>query len=181
MSITTTAQLPSAISLPTLNLTENLVLGPLYLSGFADGEYQSWRVDGLDAERLWAMLFAYPDSTPQALKIKLDPDVIVKEAEANGELVTPPYDPTDQYIADRSLVSNISISISLPKLGFWNIAIMLSDEDNGWLWTNLLASGNYFATSPTLCDDLLAYAREAGAWVDITPDPDADTMIAIPE
>ncbi len=163
-----------------LDLADQLVFGDLHYDTVEGGDYRSWRIEGLDAERLWTMLFARPDSAPQELKVKLDPQKIVEEAAANGEVVTPPYDPSGQYIVDRMMTSDISIGISLPKLGFNNISIMLSDEDEGWLWTNLLAHGNYFATSPALVDDLLAYAHEAGTWIDTTPvyDPDA---VGIPE
>ncbi|MBQ8397656.1 MAG: hypothetical protein IJX53_05580 [Clostridia bacterium] len=163
-----------------LNLAETLEFGALFYSGFVGGEYHAWRVEGLDTDRLWALLFAKPDSASQALKVKLDPKKIVEEATANGEVVTPPYDPSGQYIVDRMMVNDISIGISLPKLGFNDISIMLSDEDEGWLWTNLLASGNYFATSPDLVDDLLAYAREAGTWIDTTPAAD-EMQAGIPE
>lgn len=163
-----------------LDLADQLVFGDLHYDTVEGGEYRSWRIEGLDTDRLWGMLFARPDSAQQELKVKLDPKKIVEEAAAKGEVVTPPYDPSGQYIVDRMVAADVSIGISLPKLGFDNISIMLSDEDEGWLWTNLLVSGNYFSTSPALVDDLLAYARQAGTWIDTTPvyDPDA---VGIPE
>ena len=156
-----------------LNLNETMTIGPLYAKTY-NGRYRADRIDGLDADRIRAMLFARSDSVPQRLTVKLDPQKIVEDAQANGEIVTPPYDPTGQYIVDRTIAADISISISLPKLGFENISISLSDEDDGWLWTNLLAHGNYFATSPDLVEDILAYAREAGTWTDISPADEAE-------
>lgn len=160
-----------------LNLAENLEIGSLWYDTFVDGKYRSWRVDGLDSARLWDMLFAYPDSKPQELWRKIDPEAMVKEyAEQGIIIVSPPYDPTGEYIFPRTPEYAFGFSINLPKFGFYNISISLSDEDNGWLWTNILASGNYFATSPDLCDDIFAYAREAGTWVDTTPNPNAETV-----
>lgn len=163
-----------------LNLIEMLEIGSLYYETIESGQYRTWRIEGLDANRVRSMLFAYSSSIPQRLTVRLDPEKIVEEAKANGETVTPPYDPTGEYIVDRTVARDISVGISLPKLGFNNISISLSDEDSGWLWTNLLAHGNYFATSPTLVDDLLAYAHENGNWIDTTP-VYAPGAVGIPE
>ena len=164
-----------------LNLTENLQIGSLYYETFVDGKYQSWRVDGLDQARLWDMLFAYPDSEPQELWIKIDPEAVVKEAAEQGIIiVSPPYDPTGRYTYPRTPIPALGFSISLPKFGYHNISIQISDEDNGWLWTNILVSGNYFATSPNLVDDVMAYAKANGEWIDTTPVYDPDTT-KVPE
>lgn len=163
-----------------LNLTENLQIGSLYYEAYVDGKYRSWRVDGLDQARLWDMLFSYPNSEPQELWIKIDPEAMVKEAAEQGIIVSPPYDPTGRYTYPRTPIPALSFSISLPKFGYHNISIQISDEDNGWLWTNILVSGNYFATSPDLVDDVMAYAQTAGEWIDTTPAYKLDTT-KIPE
>ena len=108
-----------------------------------------------------------PESTPQRLTEQLDLEAIQREAEENGEKIALPYDPTGQYIVEKTFAPDVSVAISLPRLGFDNVSIMISRER--WIWTNLLSSGAYFAVSPTLCDDILGYAREAGTWIDTTP------------
>lgn len=150
-----------------LNLTANLHMGTLYYNTFNGGRYSAWQIDGLDGAKLWEMLFASLEAAPQRLTVKIDPEAIVREAEAQGAMVSPPYDPTGEYIYERTLASDISISISLPALGIGNLSIGVSRE--GWMWTNLLASGNYFAVSPTLVDEILAYAKAEGIVRDITP------------
>lgn len=150
-----------------LNLTENLNLGTLYYNTFDGGRYTAWQIDGLDGEKLWEMLFADLSAAPQRLTVQIDPEAIVREAEEQGAMVAPPYDPTGEYIYERTLASDISIGISLPALGIENLSIGISRE--GWMWTNLLSSGNYFAVSPTLVDEILAYAKAEGKVQDITP------------
>lgn len=151
-----------------LNLAETLEMGSLWYDEFTDDNHRSWRIEGLAQETLWAMLFANPDAAPERLTVKMDPEEIVRQAAEQGIMVAPPYDPTGQYIYDRAVAADVSIAISLPQLGIRNLSIMLSRE--GWLWTNLLTSGNYFAVSPSLVDDVLSYAEAAGNWIDTTPD-----------
>ncbi len=150
-----------------LNFEKELEFGSVYTSEVIDGQYRLWQIDGLDAAELWALLFSMPESIPERLTYQIDIEAIQREAEAAGAAVAPPYDPIRQYIAERSFPADISVSISLPRLGIVNHSIMISRE--GWLWTNLLSSGAYFAVSPTLCDDILVYARQAGEWTDMTP------------
>jgi len=160
-----------------LNLAQTLQFGDMHYHGLTDGAYLSWRIEGLSSAQLWTMLFANLDAVPERLTVKIDPEAIRSEA-AQGGMVAPPYDPTGQYIVDRVLVADLRIGISLPQFGLHNISIMLSRE--GWLWTNILSSGNYFAVSPALVDDLLAYAESNGVWVDTTPDI-SGTEIGVPE
>ena len=139
----------------------------LYYNTFDGGRYSAWQIDGLDGAKLWDMIFANPGAVPQRLTVKIDPEEIVREAEAQGAMVVPPYDPTGEYIFDRALAADVSLSISLPAMGIENLSIGVSRE--GWMWTNLLSSGNYFAVSPTLVDEILAYAKAEGSVQDITP------------
>lgn len=150
-----------------LNLTENLHMGTLYYNTFNGRRYNAWQIDGLDGAKLWEMLFANLSAAPQRLTVKIDPEAIVQEAQEQGAMVSPPYDPTGEYIYERTLASDINIGISLPALGIENLSIGVSRE--GWMWTNLLSSGNYFAVSPTLVDEILAYAKAEGNVQDITP------------
>ncbi len=166
-----------------LNLAENLQIGTLYYNTFNGGRYSAWQIDGLDAAKLWTMLFANPGAAPQRLTVKIDPEEVVREAEAQGAMVVPPYDPTGEYIFDRALAADVSLSISLPAMGIENLSIGVSRE--GWMWTNLLSSGNYFAVSPTLVDEILAYAKAEGSVQDITPalpvDPPSTMVPSLPE
>ena len=150
-----------------LNLAENLQIGTLYYNTSDGGRYSAWQIDGLNGAKLWDMIFANPGAVPQRLTVKIDPEEIVREAEAQGAMVVPPYDPTGEYIFDRALAADVSLSISLPAMGIENLSIGVSRE--GWMWTNLLSSGNYFAVSPTLVDEILAYAKAEGSVQDITP------------
>ena len=166
-----------------LNLSENLQIGTLYFNTFNGGRYSAWQIDGLDGAKLWDMLFANPGAAPQRLTVKIDPEEVVREAEAQGAMVAPPYDPTGEYIFDRTLAADVSISISLPALGIEYLSIGISRE--GWMWTNLLSSGNYFAVSPNLVDEILAYAKAEGNVQNITPvvpvDPPSTMVPALPE
>lgn len=160
-----------------LALDRYLELGAMYVSGVVDGEYRSYRIEGLDRARLWAMLVAAPASVPERLTVHVDPTAIETQP---GEMVTPPYDPSGQYLYDRTVVPDWSVAISLPKLGFSNISIMAAHETDGdWLWTNLLASGNYFA-APGVVLAVRDYAEGAGKWIDTTPKA-GETGIAVPE
>lgn len=150
-----------------LNLTENLQIGTLYYNTSDGGRFSAWQIDGLNGAKLWDMIFANPGAVSQRLTVKIDPEEIVREAEAQGAMVVPPYDPTGEYIFDRALAADVSLSISLPAMGIENLSIGVSRE--GWMWTNLLSSGNYFAVSPTLVDEILAYAKVEGEMQDITP------------
>ncbi len=158
-----------------LSLERYLEFGPLYVSHASDGK--SYRVEALHPKVVREILFAAADAVPQRLTVQVDPTAIETQP---GELVTPPYDPSGQYLYDRTIVADWSVAISLPKLGFHNISIMAASEADGdWLWTNLLAHGNYFA-SPGVVVSMLAHAGTSGGWVDITPDPN-ETGVGVPE
>lgn len=158
-----------------LSLDRYLEFGPLYVKNASDG--RRYRVEALHPAVVRDILFAASDAAPQRLTVHVDPTAIETQP---GEMVTPPYDPSGQYLFDRTVVSDWSVAISLPKLGFHNISIMAASEADGdWLWTNLLAHGNYFA-SPGVVASMLAHAGTSGGWVDITPDT-TETGVGIPE